>query len=1157
MKKNKYHLIILIILVVLLIAGGIYFENNKRAYAAGVDRYWVGGSGNWTPTDTTHWSDVSGGTGGKSVPTAADNVYFDANSASGSYTVTSNGGYTVVCNNLSVDKPTGAGTTITFTGYNGLNVSGNINYIGGSAGIIGGQFSTLSMVGSGTQTITSNGLVHNVFAFKGSGTVKLIDQFIAKGNLTFSQSFDANGQTVLLINNSDNFSQTLTMTVPTTLYNLTFDPTQPGGVNNAGDGLILAGDLTIAHNFTNVTVDNNKRLLISSDTYGVQRTITCNGTMAPTYADFRDIKGAGSASWDLSAITGLSGDAGGNSGITFTTPTNQHWTKTNGGWMDWNTPGYWTSRVPLPQDNVFMDCAFAANQTVAMGMIRPAKNIDWTGATWTGTLTWSMGSSWQMYGSLTLIDNLLLAFGGSSFIFAGRTNSTFTQHSVTFSSNITVDMASSSLVTLTLGGNLTLPATKTLTINYGGFSAVNGGNNYVISTGLLSMGAGGTLTLGSATHLLTGVGTVFTGAGTINANASTLKITDTSASAVTFAGGTETYNNVWFSRGASTASTTISGNNIFNDFKDDGTAAHNINFTHGTTQHVTTFTVNGTAGNLITINSEKGSTATHALVKDGGGTISSDYLNIQHSVATPTGTWYAGTHSTNNQAVTTAGSGWIFSAVSNRIWSGAADTNLNNPLNYSGSGPLLSTDNLLFNSGSVNASSTANLDVNSLVVTSGYTGNMTFAGHTATLEGNDASFDGTGTLNLGNGITLNGASATLHIGAGVGAVTSANCAIVMNGTTAMTLDIQVGSLTFSSYAQGNNAIVNSTSVGLRFSTSATPFTLGNNSQLTTNNAFYFYRSTSGPLVSVGTSYTLTANATIRFFPNASNITVTMPALTIGGSGDVKYFCDAGALTGMTIQFTGSQNYGTKELDLNVIHAGEQITYDFNGQSVTCGTFYPGPTTSLTTGYCIIKYTNSNITVSKYDGSTLTNYATTENFGNSQWNVSGSGSAWTMGSNHTIVASTSLIKFTNTSNTAITFAGAGKTYYNIWFSRGASTAANTITGANTFNDFKDDGTAAHSLLFTKSTTNNITTWHVSGAGGGIRTILDTADSAGTFTLHGNGTTLSADWLDIRRSTVDASPVWYAGANSLNTISNTNWIFTAPPSGTADYEITIFE
>ena len=43
-------------------------------------RYWVGGTGNWS--DTSHWSTSSGGSGGASVPTSSDAVFFDANSFS-------------------------------------------------------------------------------------------------------------------------------------------------------------------------------------------------------------------------------------------------------------------------------------------------------------------------------------------------------------------------------------------------------------------------------------------------------------------------------------------------------------------------------------------------------------------------------------------------------------------------------------------------------------------------------------------------------------------------------------------------------------------------------------------------------------------------------------------------------------------------------------------------------------------------------------------------------------------------------------------------------------------------------------------------------------------------------------------------------------------
>jgi hypothetical protein len=54
------------------------------------DRYWILGTGTWNATNTVNWSDSSGGLGGFSVPTAADNVFFDANSnvGTGAFTVT-------------------------------------------------------------------------------------------------------------------------------------------------------------------------------------------------------------------------------------------------------------------------------------------------------------------------------------------------------------------------------------------------------------------------------------------------------------------------------------------------------------------------------------------------------------------------------------------------------------------------------------------------------------------------------------------------------------------------------------------------------------------------------------------------------------------------------------------------------------------------------------------------------------------------------------------------------------------------------------------------------------------------------------------------------------------------------------------------------------
>ena len=113
-----------------------------------------------------------------------------------------------------------------------------------------------------------------------------------------------------------------------------------------------------------------------------------------------------------------------------------------------------------------------------------------------------------------------------------------------------------------------------------------------------------TLDLGSQTINLDGTGTVWnpmTTAFTLTAGTSTIKITDTSSTAKTFDGGGFTYHNMYIT-GAGTGTYSILGANTWNDFKAD-TPPHTIMFEGGKRQTVTTFTVNGTAGNLMTLHS--------------------------------------------------------------------------------------------------------------------------------------------------------------------------------------------------------------------------------------------------------------------------------------------------------------------------------------------------------------------------------------------------------------------------------------------------------------------------------------------------------------------------------------------------------------------------
>ena len=124
------------------------------------DRYWVGGTGSWTATSTTNWSATSGGAGGASAPTYADNVIFDTLSSATAYTVTFSAGA----------SGTGSisGTTLTVTAVSGtLTVGASINrnqntpsqptdatYIAGGTYIVNQLTGTTGGVGTYTVSVS-------------------------------------------------------------------------------------------------------------------------------------------------------------------------------------------------------------------------------------------------------------------------------------------------------------------------------------------------------------------------------------------------------------------------------------------------------------------------------------------------------------------------------------------------------------------------------------------------------------------------------------------------------------------------------------------------------------------------------------------------------------------------------------------------------------------------------------------------------------------------------------------------------------------------------------------------------------------------------------------------------------------------------------------
>ena len=115
------------------------------------DRYWRGGAGTWNTTLTTNWATTSGGAGGASVPTAADNVIFDQ---AGAYNVTMTGA--LACLSITVS----AGSVGFFAGTSPtLAISGSMSLVAGTVWASTGNI-TFNSTTTG-RTVTTNGVTIN------------------------------------------------------------------------------------------------------------------------------------------------------------------------------------------------------------------------------------------------------------------------------------------------------------------------------------------------------------------------------------------------------------------------------------------------------------------------------------------------------------------------------------------------------------------------------------------------------------------------------------------------------------------------------------------------------------------------------------------------------------------------------------------------------------------------------------------------------------------------------------------------------------------------------------------------------------------------------------------------------------------------------------
>ena len=410
-----------------------------------------------------------------------------------------------------------------------------------------------------------------------------------------------------------------------TLADLTYTGTavKTNSLNFSGNAT-MTGTLTITGNSA------VNRVLCASTGPGTAIIITA-AVVSLSNVDFRDIDAAGAAI----PFTGTSlGNCLGNTDITFDAPATQTHTASAGG--NWSDVTKWTSRVPLPQDDVIVNSSTTG--TLTADMPRLGADVLFTG--FAGTASFSSVAN-DVYGALTLGSGMTVS-GTMGLTLRARGSEVLTSAGKQFTQAVTITAPSG---TYTLADAFSTAGAFTHTI--GTFT----GAGYAVTCLTYNLsGSSSTVNQGNGTWTLTGTsGTVWTKTtGTLNANSTGIVISVASASSRTFAGGGATYFTLSYTVPASTGGLVLTCANTFAAIYFSDTAnARTLTFPASTTTTFTSaFNVSGTPGKLMSIVSSSPGTQ-HTLSK-ASGTVSVDYLSISDSNATGGDTWLAGANSLDN-----------------------------------------------------------------------------------------------------------------------------------------------------------------------------------------------------------------------------------------------------------------------------------------------------------------------------------------------------------------------------------------------------------------------------------------------------------------------------------------------------------------------------
>lgn len=446
------------------------------------NRYWVGGTASWDGTAGTKWSTTSGGAGGASVPTTADDVFFDANST---------GTCTISTIDVSAKSINCTGFAGTITGNKNITVAGSITLVTAMA-----YTHTGTVTFTGTGTLTTAGKTFGAVTINGAGiTLTLGDALntdtrtltvtsgtfdtanysvsaggfsssnsnlrtinLGSSTVTLASSLNLNTTTNLTFNagtsqinlNSSSFSLS---SGGVTFYNVSFTSNSTGtrtvfGINifnnltvNASalglSFLSLNADQTVNGTLTCVGSTPLARCSVISSVPGTQRTIAA-ATVIADDCDFRDIAITG-ASAPIAPVR--AGDCGGNSGIIFPTAKTVYRVGTNSLWTGSSSWALSSGGVgsddnyPLPQDTAVIDDNTPFTGTLSTPSLVNIGTLD--ASTRTTNITLGYGFGANNYGSYTLGVGVFTS-GTAILTFSGVGTQVFNSAGSTITFRVTV-----------------------------------------------------------------------------------------------------------------------------------------------------------------------------------------------------------------------------------------------------------------------------------------------------------------------------------------------------------------------------------------------------------------------------------------------------------------------------------------------------------------------------------------------------------------------------------------------------------------------------------------------------------------------------------------------------------------------------------------------